>query len=373
MLDKLEILIILVVLCVFFVVPAIRRHLSRTRGDQISRAQPSEPESEIDIEGLILGLLADIGVVVGELRSVSRQLKLSELPKAVADDLRSISDPGPPLKVFVSSTQEELSHERRCVERALNRIPIVRTWLFERTPATPDSAEDTYLSNVRDSDVFILILGEKLSEAVVKEQEAAMSSKIPRLCFLKKGNRTKETEKFVRFLRKEVKYIEFSSGNELEYEVERAIWQLFTDSVRKGRTSRFSLTAVEVGLLLAYGELNNWKVDGLISKHQDYRASSEPFTVTKNKIKGGVSKVGIYPCPNEGREAVFMLRALTITYDGKYDSAELSGAYECKSCSSIYDFRSCPNCGSRPLLWVGEWKDENRNQLRCNQCGSVTE
>lgn len=78
-------------------------------------------------------------------------------------------------KIFISGVQKELKEERRAVKDFILADPLLLEYfdvfLFEDSPAKSKSAETVYLEEVRKSDIYIGILGQKYG--------AAGKSKIP--------------------------------------------------------------------------------------------------------------------------------------------------------------------------------------------------
>ncbi|MFC1596123.1 DUF4062 domain-containing protein [Candidatus Margulisiibacteriota bacterium] len=68
-------------------------------------------------------------------------------------------------KIFVSAHQKELADERFAVKELINSNASLRDYfdvfLFEDLPAKGQSAEDVYLSHVKDSNIYIGIIGNK--------------------------------------------------------------------------------------------------------------------------------------------------------------------------------------------------------------------
>ncbi len=79
-------------------------------------------------------------------------------------------------KVFVSSVMgaEDLSAERAVTLQVLESLqPVVEPWAFERAPASSKRLHDSYIDEVKNCDVFVLILGSVLTPAVQEEFETA--------------------------------------------------------------------------------------------------------------------------------------------------------------------------------------------------------
>lgn len=89
-----------------------------------------------------------------------------------------------PVKVFISSALEELEHEREIAKAAIQRLRLVPV-LFEGLPPTSKALEESYLDEVRDCDLFVLILWKSLRRPVRKELHEASLMRKPILVLLK--------------------------------------------------------------------------------------------------------------------------------------------------------------------------------------------
>lgn len=118
-----------------------------------------------------------------------------------------------PLLVFVSSLIDKMRDERDAVDRAIHSIPITRPWLFEHTPASSQEVEESYLSKVRECDLFVLLLGPDYSRAVAREYQTAKEAGKPVLAFVQRAERTPEQSEFVRSLA--TKYAQYSGPDDL--------------------------------------------------------------------------------------------------------------------------------------------------------------
>lgn len=120
----------------------------------------------------------------------------------------------PPLVVFISSLIDKMISEREAVDRAIRSIPITGSWRFECTPASSQPLDESYLSKVRDCDIFVILLGPEYSAPVAKEHQVAVESKKPVLAFVKKGERSPEQNDLIRSLG--VKYAPYINSEDLE-------------------------------------------------------------------------------------------------------------------------------------------------------------
>jgi hypothetical protein len=146
------------------------------------------------------------------------------------------------LMIFVSSLIGELAVERGAVKEALEAIPLTCPWVFEYTPASADPLEESYLGKVRECDLFILLLGQNISDSVRKEWQTAVVAGKPRLVFLVKGKRGPEVQAFVQIV--DVKWAEFANTGDLKRQVQEAV----TDELIKGYR-RYRLRPRDLGPL----------------------------------------------------------------------------------------------------------------------------
>ncbi|MDH4138463.1 MAG: DUF4062 domain-containing protein, partial [Anaerolineae bacterium] len=90
------------------------------------------------------------------------------------------------LIVFISSRiNDEMKRARQAVREAIEALPLTRPWLFEEAPAAAARLDESYLRWVGKCDLFILLLGEDITDPVRVEWETATQARKPRLVFLK--------------------------------------------------------------------------------------------------------------------------------------------------------------------------------------------
>ena len=133
-----------------------------------------------------------------------------------------------PLLVFISSIMdkqvEDLSEERDAAVATIDSLPITRSWAFEYSPASADTADETYLDRVDDCDIFLLILGEELTDPVEKEYARAASLEKRRLVFAKNvEQRSPRAAAWLDERRQEVKYDRFQGSEDLSDRVRAAV------------------------------------------------------------------------------------------------------------------------------------------------------
>lgn len=132
-----------------------------------------------------------------------------------------------PLLVFVSSVMDEhvddLSLERDGTVRAIDSLPITRSWAFEYSRASADSVDESYLEKVDDCDIFLLILGTELTDPVEREYARAAALGKRRLVFVR--NVDQRSPRATEWLSKrhDVKYERFQGPDDLFDRVKGAV------------------------------------------------------------------------------------------------------------------------------------------------------
>ena len=150
--------------------------------------------------------------------------KENPLPASATPDGRSparIQTPDQRLRVFVSSTLEELADERRAVSRAISASQLTPV-MFE-AGARPHPPRDLYRAYLAQSDVFIGVYWQRYGQvspgALVSglEDEFERSRALPRLLYVKDPAPDREprlTELLSR-IRQEASYRHFRTAREL--------------------------------------------------------------------------------------------------------------------------------------------------------------
>lgn len=96
-------------------------------------------------------------------------------PGLIKDD-QAMKSGEQPLSVFVSSVMgPDMKWARDAVAATLDRAHYLSRWLFEYTPASSDTTDNSYLSKVRTADVVIWLVGDKTTEPVRNEIQEALS------------------------------------------------------------------------------------------------------------------------------------------------------------------------------------------------------
>ena len=159
--------------------------------------------------------------------------------KPVSPLTRANSSPSPlvnaaesRLVLFVSSLIDKMREQRDAAVDAIRSIPITRDWAFEYAPASSEGVEESYLSKVRDCDIFILLLGSDYSEAVAREYQTAVQKGKPILAFIYAGSKSPEQVDFIRTL--STKYALYTNPDELQQIVYASV---LDELIRRFRTT----------------------------------------------------------------------------------------------------------------------------------------
>jgi sec-independent protein translocase protein TatA len=177
---------------------------------------------------------SDLGKVFGSLRK--------ELKEVEDNILQGVIETEKPLTVFVSSVINELQDERNNIVDAIKSIPITRPWLFEYSPPSSDEVEEVYIDQVKKCDIFVLIVGHSVSDAVIKEYEIAKELKKPILVVIKKCTKEAATMSFIKSI--EFKWNEYSDISQFISLIKCAL----ADELIRGYR-RYRLSAEQVSAL----------------------------------------------------------------------------------------------------------------------------
>jgi hypothetical protein len=157
-----------------------------------------------------------------------------------------------PLVVFVSSVIAGLEAERQAVRAALQAIPLTRPWVFEFSPASSLPLAESYLSQVRACDIFLLLLGDRVTDPVKAEVETAQAADKPLLVLVGQGA-PGEVVSYAQSLG--VKYATFASPEQLAAQAAEAAADELITGYRRHQVLRSDLGDVIAWLdRLAAGE-----------------------------------------------------------------------------------------------------------------------
>ena len=126
------------------------------------------------------------------------------------------------LIAFINSRiNDAMRQARQVVQEAIEELPLTQAWLFEESPALTDELEESYLLWVGKCDLFILLLGEDITDPIRTEWETATQARKPRLVFLEKGVQNEEAWAFAKGLN--VKWKEYETLDQLKRQVQEAV------------------------------------------------------------------------------------------------------------------------------------------------------
>jgi hypothetical protein len=136
------------------------------------------------------------------------------------------------ITVFVSSRFDEFSQERVAIRKAVEDLPLTKTWLFEASPAAGETVFEIIRGKIAEADIFIVLLGEKFSEPVRFEYEVARALNKPTLVFIKETpTREEQQSEFIKQI--PVKWATFRSPDDLAGLVRESITDLLIQAYRR--------------------------------------------------------------------------------------------------------------------------------------------
>lgn len=135
------------------------------------------------------------------------------------------------LKIFVSSVIEGLEKERNIAEKAIRDL-ILDPDQFEIFPASTGAPREICLEKVKESDIFILILKDKVSDIVLEEFQTAEENEKEILIFLKKDPNNRNLKEFLKGIEKDYTYKRFSTLGEFEVCLKKSIQYLLAHTFK---------------------------------------------------------------------------------------------------------------------------------------------
>ncbi len=132
-----------------------------------------------------------------------------------------------PYRVFISSIMnratDDLLAEREAARGAVDHFgPITTPWAFEVEPASPKPLLDYYINGVKSSDLFVLLIGARLTPPVKAEFDTARDHGKPMLVFAKDvPSREPEADQLLHSAN--VKYDTFVNATELREKLRRSL------------------------------------------------------------------------------------------------------------------------------------------------------
>ena len=144
------------------------------------------------------------------------------------------------VNVFVSSAIDELRYEREVAERTLRQLSI-EPLMFEILPSMSRSAREAYREAVAGCDIFTIILGAKLRDAVKEEYGLAVELRKPILALVRSlrypEKRDKTLDSFLSDL--QYKWADYATLQDLEEALKTSVMtELASSYVQAPRISR---------------------------------------------------------------------------------------------------------------------------------------
>ncbi|MCX6030886.1 MAG: SUMF1/EgtB/PvdO family nonheme iron enzyme [Chloroflexi bacterium] len=146
-----------------------------------------------------------------------------------------------PLTVFISSVISGMEAERAAARAAIQTIPLTRPWLFEFSPASSLPLDESYLGKVRGCDIFVLLLGDKITAPVKAEVATAQAAGKPLLAFLA-ASAPAEVAAYAPSLG--VKYASFANPDQLAAQVAEAVGDELITGYRRHGVPRTELGSI---------------------------------------------------------------------------------------------------------------------------------
>ena len=128
-----------------------------------------------------------------------------------------------PVKVYVSCVLDDLADERLALKQALQDLPLSVKWEFDFTSVSSGSLSNEYLDRVWDCDMYLVLIGESISDTVKREYDVAIEAEKPVVALIKEGSHDDETKMFIRGLKKKPRPRGFQSLEDLVYQVEAGV------------------------------------------------------------------------------------------------------------------------------------------------------
>jgi predicted ATPase len=167
----------------------------------------------------------------------TRRWLSTPIPSGLASKTMSISTPDQRLRVFISSTLNELAPERRAARDAVSALHL--SPIFFESGARPYPAREVYRAYLAQSDIFVGIYWQSYGVVVPGmemsglEDEYQLSSGKPRLIYIKQpaAGRQPQLQRLIDRIRDDdvATYRKFSTADELQHQVADDLAQLVTD------------------------------------------------------------------------------------------------------------------------------------------------
>jgi formylglycine-generating enzyme required for sulfatase activity len=227
-----------------------------------------------------------------------------------------------PLVVFVSSVIAGLQAERQAVRTALQAIPLTRPWVFEFSPASSLPLAESYLSQVRTCDIFLLLLGDRVTDPVKAEVETAQAAGKPLLVFVGQGA-PRQVVEYAQSLG--VKYATFGSPEQLAAQAAEATADELITGYRRLQVPRADLGALGAFLDRAAAGQLHIDVGGdlivaqegpVVSRQSAYAAGQGQAVAVSAPVSGQVivarGNVYLGPATRDPAEALRIYREVLV-------------------------------------------------------------
>ena len=138
------------------------------------------------------------------------------------------------LLVFISSRMNDaLEPARTIAVEAIKQVAFGSPWAFEFSPASADTAEDTYLRKVREADFVVWLVGSETTQPVVDEINEAISSARRLLVFkLPAEQRDSQTQDLLDRVGNYVKWSKVDSIENLSVNISESVADAIVQAVR---------------------------------------------------------------------------------------------------------------------------------------------
>src|ERR1035437_13220 len=197
-------------------------------------------------------------------------------------------------KIFISSVQKEFAEERRRLAEYLQNDSLFRrffdVFIFETIPAQDRSAYDVYVKEVKQSDIYLGLLGKEYgteledgTSPTEREYDTATKNNKYRLVFLLNAKNEERQVKVTQFINKvseNLIYGTFSSYSELVSDVYASLVSFLID---KGelRVEPFDKSVTTTATL---SDLSDEQVDWFLRKSKSERGLALEIDTTKEKL-----------------------------------------------------------------------------------------
>jgi hypothetical protein len=220
-----------------------------------------------------------------------------------------------PYRVFISSIMnratEDLFAEREAARGAVDHFgPVTTPWAFEAEPASSKPLLDFYINGVKSSDLFVLLIGARVTAPVKAEFDTARDHGRPMLLFAK-DVQSRDLEAAQLIHSANVKYDTFVNSTELREKLQRSLGQHLLTLIRGDAQQSFGTgdrgtqlrayarnhTAVRVLPMIPECQYNSFhlkSVDpGVVTLEKD--SNRQTLTVPSQRIEdvlaGGVDEI----------------------------------------------------------------------------------